>query len=157
MTLPRIPPIVTSTFPFVGQRVRLSGCRFTGSRLKRRSPGPVQKDFDDLAEAHLAAHPERFPPARATAPSEMRIAPCLGPSSINRKNAGCISDQLERRCGLDSRFGRLSLRITVAQRGVLRGSRPYYRRSIERMAGSCWPMAFDSQSAMASKSPSIPW
>jgi hypothetical protein len=38
------------------------------------------------------------------------------------------------------------LRITVAQRGVLRRSRPYHRRSIERMAGSCWPMAFDSQS-----------
>ena len=32
--------------------------------------------------------------------------------------------------------GRLSLRITVAQRGVLRRSRPYHRWSVESMAGS---------------------
>jgi hypothetical protein len=38
--------------------------------------------------------------------------------------------------------GKLSLRITVAQRGVLRRSRPYHRRSIERMAGWCWQIGF---------------
>ena len=41
--------------------------------------------------------------------------------------------------------------ITIAQRECC-GRVRYHRRSIEGRAGSCWPMAFDSQSAMASSS-----
>jgi hypothetical protein len=46
---------------------------------------------------------------------------------------------------------------TSAPRSANRDAMQEAPHLIERMAGSCGPMAFDSQSAMASKSPSSPW
>ena len=53
--------------------------------------------------------------------------------------------------------GRLSFRISPAQRGVVRSSAPYQNRSNMELIGSRWSMAFSNQSASASNSWRTQW